>query len=756
MYELNLNLRLGGQPAAIVDDALQPLADPPTLLRDVPTRLNLRLFQPDGTPWPAETLQERNWELVLADDWNTATPPQLRASRITAAADRLLIELTEMNSRELAAVIAAKPGIFLGAELAGFSAGESEPDRIIQFDLYVRNRRALDGNAEPVPLPKPYYTASQVDSLLRGCDARAAGALAVHDGAPDAHLGQLATLAAALDPFEPPYVYGILYNPNDPSPDCQRILLINNQIVNVDSFDQTPAHGFRRCVIDDLAGRHINYYLDPDDSTRKADGSDAVLTGADGDVMVEVPVTYWRCKTLADGKVAYLVSDRPFPLAEPHPYFYVSPGGNRLRAQYVGAFSGVLCDADGRPKALANAYRGNLHMPELSGQTVGSTDWTATFRQAELAADGNFFWLDPITNLRGTVLSSNADGVTLQLIDSTKTVGLTLTQPDNAASRTIVLNKTGSLYTLTVNGRSVSGSTPANFSPQLGTAGYYLDSSVGIAEFSFAGPTSVHFGPELLYPAEGTSPAYADGDRLRSIAGGKQASRLTITQFRTAAAAGGAYLQNSLALQFFYLMAVIDAGSFAVQRKINSGFVGLRTNSAAPFRPTGLTASCGNATGEILHDPNAHPDLRPADWDASTPKHVIAFSFHGIENLWGESWKYEDGLLKLRNGYYHTADCSLYTDEVPPPGWQWQDHPWPPRGYATGWAPETFLPLSVGGSSTTYSCSYFYNNENDQAYFLYRGGGVGNGSGNTGPGSASPLVLIPNYTTKISGCRIAV
>ncbi len=48
--------------------------------------------------------------------------------------------------------------------------------------------------------------------------------------------------------------------------------------------------GMRRCVMN--ADGTVNYYLDPTDSTLKADGTPAVLDGSDGDVMVEIPAHY--------------------------------------------------------------------------------------------------------------------------------------------------------------------------------------------------------------------------------------------------------------------------------------------------------------------------------------------------------------------------------------------------------------------------------------------------------------------------------
>lgn len=48
----------------------------------------------------------------------------------------------------------------------------------------------------------------------------------------------------------------------------------------------------RRCVL--LDNGTVNYYLSPTDSTLKADGSAANLTGADGQFMVEIPAHWFR------------------------------------------------------------------------------------------------------------------------------------------------------------------------------------------------------------------------------------------------------------------------------------------------------------------------------------------------------------------------------------------------------------------------------------------------------------------------------
>ncbi len=70
----------------------------------------------------------------------------------------------------------------------------------------------------------------------------------------------------------------------------------------------------RPCVLRNLGGGNavVNYYLDYDDYTKKADGSAAALDGTDGDVMVEFGVPlYWKF-TRVDNKLKIQLSAKPF------------------------------------------------------------------------------------------------------------------------------------------------------------------------------------------------------------------------------------------------------------------------------------------------------------------------------------------------------------------------------------------------------------------------------------------------------------
>ena len=72
-----------------------------------------------------------------------------------------------------------------------------------------------------------------------------------------------------------------------------------------DTYIRTGAKGYtaiqslmRRCVV--KANGTVNYYLNPDNSNFKEDGTPSVLTGADGNVMVEIPKHYIKVETVGN------------------------------------------------------------------------------------------------------------------------------------------------------------------------------------------------------------------------------------------------------------------------------------------------------------------------------------------------------------------------------------------------------------------------------------------------------------------------
>ena len=74
----------------------------------------------------------------------------------------------------------------------------------------------------------------------------------------------------------------------------------------------------KRCVLN--ANGTVKYFLDPNDSTKKADGTTAIIDGTDGNVMVQIP-KFWYKYEFAEGKHKWLISDGEQPGFEVHPAF---------------------------------------------------------------------------------------------------------------------------------------------------------------------------------------------------------------------------------------------------------------------------------------------------------------------------------------------------------------------------------------------------------------------------------------------------
>jgi len=175
MQDIIIHLKAGDVAAEIVDEYNQAVKTVPAITRGLRVNLRLRLIALDGSPFTTDILDFASWDFLLANDWNTTTAPQIRVqSGITIESvtvgektyAEIHIPLTETNTEELITALGDNPSVKLGAELAGFEAGESSPGFLIQFDLTVRNRRGAAGTGTPVPVGDGNYSSAQVDALL--------------------------------------------------------------------------------------------------------------------------------------------------------------------------------------------------------------------------------------------------------------------------------------------------------------------------------------------------------------------------------------------------------------------------------------------------------------------------------------------------------------------------------------------------------------------------------------------------------------
>ncbi len=130
----------------------------------------------------------------------------------------------------------------------------------------------------------------------------------------------------------------------------------------------------RRCVVNN-AGQVV-YYLDSTNSNYKADGTAANLTGADGQVMVQIPAFYERFTYVAP-VYTWEISTAPLPGFTLDPAFIKD--GVQVPYRYIGAYEGVLYDTS------AGQYTDGFYQPAFSctfsstGNTVSTTAMTGPF-----------------------------------------------------------------------------------------------------------------------------------------------------------------------------------------------------------------------------------------------------------------------------------------------------------------------------------------------------------------------------------------
>lgn len=166
MQTITMFLRADSINAKTVDSFNQTISSLPAITRGMRVMLVLKLLDTDGNPITNLT-GYKSWDFVLANDWNTGSPPQIHVTEgITATGNEIHIPLQETNTEELITALGNQAAMNIGAELAGFDAGQTDPGFLIQFDMQIRNRRGDSGTGTPVPVTDGNYSAPQIDAFL--------------------------------------------------------------------------------------------------------------------------------------------------------------------------------------------------------------------------------------------------------------------------------------------------------------------------------------------------------------------------------------------------------------------------------------------------------------------------------------------------------------------------------------------------------------------------------------------------------------
>lgn len=135
-----------------------------------------------------------------------------------------------------------------------------------------------------------------------------------------------------------------------------------------------PVHsGMRRCLLKDDGT--VNYYLHPNDSTKKANGVAAKLDGTDGQVMVEIPEHY-RCFETEGTKQRCLISEYPLP------------GFHKVPLMYISAYEATIQRSANKLSSVVNTssdYRGGNN-----NAANDTNDATLLGKAATYTSRGNF------------------------------------------------------------------------------------------------------------------------------------------------------------------------------------------------------------------------------------------------------------------------------------------------------------------------------------------------------------------------------
>ena len=243
--------------------------------------------------------------------------------------------------------------------------------------------------------------------------------------------------------------YGVSWDESQDSPTCARL----GQGRSVAAAAKLPDNlmalqsRMKRCVINNAGV--IQYYLDPTDSTKKADGSAADLTGADGQVMVEIPQG-WLKYNYSGTTHQWLISKEQFNGASRLNAYYKNDAW--VANRYMSAYEGVLYDVS------ALIYTDGIYQPAVSC-VFANVDKSLTI--ASLSGVFSKLTVGDKIVVSGTV-ANNGTKTVASLVSATKiTISEAVTDGTDAA--TVI--QTEKDWTATTGDvlASVSGKAPINY-----------------------------------------------------------------------------------------------------------------------------------------------------------------------------------------------------------------------------------------------------------------------------------------------------
>lgn len=143
--------------------------------------------------------------------------------------------------------------------------------------------------------------------------------------------------------------YGVEINEANSSPDVTRIAGTNKMSLHA----SLPIHNMLKgCLLSDDGS--VNYYLKPDDWSKKTDGTASNLDGTDGMVMMEWPNFYFKVDMDANGAGKHHIKISQFPIT----------GYTLVPKHYVSAYEAALNRSTNKLSSVKNTtttYRGGIN-----------------------------------------------------------------------------------------------------------------------------------------------------------------------------------------------------------------------------------------------------------------------------------------------------------------------------------------------------------------------------------------------------------
>ncbi len=259
--------------------------------------------------------------------------------------------------------------------------------------------------------------------------------------------------------------YGVSWDESQDSPTCARLGQGRSAAAAAKLPDNLMAlqSRMKRCVINDAGV--VQYYLDPTDSTKKADGSAAILTGADGQVMVEIPQG-WLKYNYSGTTHQWLISKEQFNGASRLNAYYKNDAW--VANRYMSAYEGVLYDVS------TLIYTDGIYQPAVSC-VFATVDDSLTI--ASLSGVFSKLTVGDKIVVSGTT-NNNGTKTVASLVSATKiTVSENLT--DETAAATVV--QTEKDWTATTGDKfcSISGKAPINYGTRANFRAAALNRGVG-------------------------------------------------------------------------------------------------------------------------------------------------------------------------------------------------------------------------------------------------------------------------------------